>query len=108
MGTEPHGTIGRQDGTFVLSGKALNDILIKVNGDISKIETALGLPLNYLGDNPFIVKFNKYTGLRMSQGSEVGADPDYWMPGGFTSGGIQEAVIDAAPEGTYTFYNLFD
>ena len=108
MGTEPHGTIGRQDGTFVLSGKALNDILIKANGDISKIETALGLPLNYLGDNPFIVKFNKYTGLRMSQGSEIGADPDYWMPGGFTSGGIQEAVIDAAPEGTYTFYNLFD
>ena len=43
----------------------------------------------------------------MPQGNEMGAFPDYWLPGGYTIGGIKEAVIDPAPLGTYTYTHLF-
>jgi hypothetical protein len=36
----------------------------------------------------------------MPSGNELGAN-GHWKPGGFTSGGIKEAVIDPAPKGTY-------
>lgn len=94
-------------GTFVMSGEELNEIIKNANGDVSKIESILGLDKGYLGDNPVIVKFNETTGLRMPQGNELGAYPEFWEPGGFTSGGIKEAVIDPALEGTYTYEHLF-
>jgi len=107
LSSKPKGTIGRKDGTFVLSGKELHKIIKNADGNISKIETVLGIPNGYLGKNPVVVIFDQYSGLRMSQGNELGADPQYWMPGGYTSGGVKEAIIDAAPEGTYSYYNLF-
>ena len=52
-------------------------------------------------------KIRKYSDLRLPQGNELGASPEYWIPGGYTIGGIKEAVIDSAPIGTYTFKHLF-
>lgn len=107
MPTEPTGTIGGKGGTFVMSGDQLNDIISSSNGDISKIEDALGFDRGYLGENPVIVEIHNYAGLRLPQGNELGAFPEYWLPGGYTIGGIKEAVIDPAQRGTYTFRHLF-
>ena len=89
-----------------MSETELNKIIQESDGDVSQIEIALGFDSGYLGENPVIVKFNNVSGLRMPQGNELGADPKYWIPGGYTSGGIKEAVIDPAPEGSYTYYYL--
>ena len=68
----------------------------------------MGFDSGYLGDDPVIVVFEEPSGLRMPDGNEIGAHPNYWIPGGYTSGGIKEAVIDAASKGTYSFYHLFN
>jgi hypothetical protein len=107
MPTEPTGTIGGKGGTFVMSGDQLNDIIKSSKGDISRIEDALGFDRGYLGKNPVIVEIHNYSGLRLPQGNELGAFPEYWLPGGYTIGGIKEAVIDPAQIGTYTFRHLF-
>ena len=107
MPTEPTGTIGGKGGTFVMSGEQLDNIIKSCKGDISKIEDALGFDRGYLGKNPVIVEIHKVSGLRLPRGNELGALPDYWLPGGYTTGGIKEAVVDPAPIGTYTFRHLF-
>ena len=108
ISTEPKGTVGHKGGIFVLSEVELTKIIKEADGDIAKIEKALGFDQGSLGTDPVVVKFLSPTGLRMPDGNELGANRDYWIPGGFTSGGIKEAVIDMAPEGTYTFYHIFD
>ena len=108
MPKEPSGTIGGKGGTFVMSGDELNEIINYANGDISKIEKVLGLDKGYLGDNPVIVTINDSSSVRLPSGNELGAWPEYWEPGGYTSGGIKEAVVNPAPEGTYTFRHLFE
>ena len=107
MPTEPTGTIGGKGGTFVMSGDQLNDIIKSSKGDVSKIEDTLGFGRGYLGKNPVIVQIHKYLGLRLPQGNELGALPEYWLPGGYTIGGIKEAVIEPAPIGTYTCRYIF-
>lgn len=42
-------TIGGKGGTFVMSGDELNEIIQYADGDVSKIETILGLDQGYLG-----------------------------------------------------------
>lgn len=108
MPSEPSGTIGGKGGTFVMSGDELKEIIQNANGDVSKIENALGLDKGYLGNNPVIVTIQDTSGLRIPSGNELGAWPEYWEPGGYTSGGIKEAVINPAKEGTYTYKHLFE
>lgn len=90
-----------------MSADELSNIIEVSNGDVSSIENALGFDKGYLGNDPVICKFDSYSGLRMPQGNELGAYPEYWMPGGYTSGGIKEAAIDPAREGTYSFEHVF-
>ena len=108
MPNEPSGTIGGKGGTFVMSGDILDEIIRYANGDISKIEDALGLDSGYLGKNPVIVMMDDSSNVRMPSGNELGAWPEYWEPGGYTSGGIKEAVIAPVPEGEYTYKFLFE
>ena len=42
----------------------------------------------------------------MPSGKEIGAYDGWWVPGRFTGGGIPEAVIDQAPEGTYIIQTI--
>ena len=108
MPNEPTGTIGGKGGTFVMSGDELNEIIQYADGDVSKIETILGLDQGYLGKNPVIVSIEDTSSLRIPSGNELGAWPEYWEPGGYTSGGIKEAVVNPAAEGTYTYKHLFE
>ena len=82
------------------------DQLIKIDdGDVSKLEDLLGFDRGYLGTNPVRVDIDSPSGLRMPSGNELGAN-NYWEPGGYTSGGVKEAVIDPAPSGTYIVNNI--
>ena len=108
MPSEPSGTIGGKGGTFVMSGDELSEIIRNADGDVSKIERILGLDKGYLGSNPVIVTFQDTSSLRIPSGNELGAWSEYWEPGGYTSGGIKEAVINPAQEGTYTYKHLFE
>ena len=108
MPSEPSGTIGGKGGTFVMSGDELSEIIRNADGDVAKIESVLGLDKGYLGSNPVIVTIQDTSSLRLPSGNELGAWPEYWEPGGYTSGGIKEAVINPAKEGTYTYKHLFE
>ena len=107
MPNEPFGTIGGKGGTFVMSRSELNDIIRNANGEVSKIETLLGLDPGYLGKNPVIVTIKDTSSIRIPSGNELGAWPEYWEPGGYTSGGIKEAVVDPVKEGGYIYEHLF-
>ena len=108
MPSELSGTIGGKGGTFVMSGDELSEIIRNADGDVAKIESVLGLDKGYLGSNPVIVTIQDTSSLRLPSGNELGAWPEYWEPGGYTSGGIKEAVINPAKEGTYTYKHLFE
>ncbi len=108
MPNEPSGTIGGKGGTFVMSRDELDEIIQYANGDISKIEDVLGFDSGYLGKNPVIVMMDDTSNIRIPSGNELGAWPDYWEPGGYTSGGIKEAVIDPVPEGKYIYKFMFE
>ena len=108
MPNEPTGTIGGKGGTFVVSGDELNEIIQYADGDVSKIETILGLDQGYLGENPVVVTIEDTSSIRIPSGNELGAWQEYWEPGGYTSGGVKEAVVSPAAEGTYTYEHLFE
>ena len=88
--------IGPPGGHFVMPKHVADDIVIKSGGDIKKIESLLGLNPGDLGDTPVRIDIYNPTGLRMPSGNEPGAN-EFWLPGGKTSGGIPEAVIDQTP-----------
>ena len=91
MPSEPSGTIGGKGGTFVMSGDELSEIIRNADGDVAKIESVLGLDKGYLGSNPVIVTIQDTSSLRLPSGNELGAWPEYWEPGGYTSGGIKRS-----------------
>lgn len=77
----------------------------QANGDIQVLEQLLGFDLGDLGNAPVRIDISKPHGLRMPTGNERGANP-YWIPGGYTSGGIPEAVIDQVQPENYTVIPL--
>lgn len=64
------------------------------NGNVEVLEELLGLKKCTLGKNPQLVEITKPDGLRMASGNEFTAN-DFWRPGGFTSGGLPEVVINS-------------
>jgi hypothetical protein len=80
-------------GTFVLPKSYVAQGITDSGGDVRKLEQLLGLDKGYLGDNPVLVEVAKPTGLRMPSGNEPGANLR-WTAGGYTSGGVPEAVVD--------------
>ncbi|WP_447890418.1 hypothetical protein [Pseudomonas hormoni] len=69
----------------------LDELYKSTGGNIRAVETKLSLPAGYLdkAQAEVIAKPN----VRMPSGNEVGAFPGYWVPGGYTSGGVPEDVI---------------
>lgn len=64
---------------YVTTPDALNAKIAESNGDVSKLESSLGLDQGTLGDNPIIVGINnpENHGLRMANGQEAGANEFY-------------------------------
>lgn len=90
--------IGRPDGQFVAPNNQIDDLMNKYPNQPREWENALGLDKGSLGDNPYRInvyepeKFNlRETNINMS-GSN-----DKFIPGGKTTGGIDESVIEPIP-----------
>jgi len=97
----PSGSVGRLDGTFVMPKAVADKLIAQADGDIAKFEQLLGLASGYLGISPVRIDIPCPSGLRMPSGNEVSANSQ-WLPGGYTSGGIPEAIIDQVKPDMYT------
>ena len=88
------GNLGRSD-AFVLPKNEFDDILGEVGRDLRKIEEKLGFETGSLGDDAVFaaIKRRDLGEIKMPSGNEGGVNSN-WIPGGKTSGGISEAVVD--------------
>ena len=92
----PDRPVGPPQGTFAMPKATADEMISKANGDVRKLEELLGLNKGDLGDAPVRVDIPEPTGVRMPTGNEPGAN-EFWIPGGYTSGGTPEVVIDQVP-----------
>ncbi|TNH06109.1 hypothetical protein FHQ30_09060 [Pasteurellaceae bacterium Phil11] len=88
----PHksGTIGPEN-AFVLPKTYVENLYKATEGNINLIEDKLGLPSGYLSYAK--VAIIDKPNVKIPSGNEIGAHPDYWTPGGKTSGNVPEAII---------------
>lgn len=99
--------LGWPDGTqFVLPKNEVDNVLNNAGGDLAKLEKELGYNIGSWEDGDYIIMYvnnpKKYN-ISLPSGNEMGAN-DNWIPGGYTSGGIPEAVVydlDNTPEEVY-------
>ncbi|BCZ45186.1 hypothetical protein psyc5s11_12530 [Clostridium gelidum] len=100
--SETNGFIGVPDDNtlFVLPKKYCDGVVSRANGNISIIEKELGFPNGYFSDGGGLVRIDcdDVTGvnLRIPSGNETGAN-SLWLPGGYTSGNVPEAISDIIP-----------
>ena len=93
------GQLGRPDGLFVTTPGAADAIERQAGGDRGKLKELLGIP-DAAWDEPIHrvdIAPGDQKGLRMATGRESGANAMF-VPGGYTSGGVPEAVIDPVPK----------
>ena len=103
----PSGPIGKPgQRIFVLPSKLADDLIVKANGDISMLEKFLALEAGSLGVNPYRIDVLSPQKLYIPTGNEAGAN-DFWIAGGYTGGGVPEAVIDYIPTSDYTAYPIY-
>jgi hypothetical protein len=95
----PTGVIGRTE-TWVMPKSVADEAIAKANGDVGKLEQLLGLSQGQLGKTPVRVDIPSPNGLQMSSGREYGANT-LWNPGGYTNGGLPEAIINPVKPGDY-------
>ena len=89
-----YGTLGPPGGLYVFPKSYVDDVITQSAGDLRLIEKKLGLPEQYLSSGDIqLAEIPNPTGLRMPSGNERGANVQ-WIPGGQTSGGIPEAIIE--------------
>ncbi|MFD2726303.1 DUF6531 domain-containing protein [Hyunsoonleella rubra] len=92
--------VGRPDGQFVAPTNQINNLLKKANGDISIVEKGLGIPDGNWQNKGGLYKIDidnpKNHNMRLPDSNNSGAN-ELFVPGGKTSGGISEAVIDPVP-----------
>ena len=105
--------LGREDNSlYIVPKEYMDSIATSANGNISVFEKRLGFSEGYFQDGGGLVRIDikdpKGYNLRMATGNEAGAN-DFYTPGGFTSGGSPEAVVNNIPNSddfrTITFMN---
>jgi RHS repeat-associated protein len=109
LDNHPPPPVGRPDGQFAMPNDAMNDLLKRTGGDVSKIEKELGIQEGaWKGKELRVIKVDNpgSHNLRVPSGNEGGADPEKWMPGGLTPNGRAEGVLDPVPKGGFSNKNL--
>lgn len=94
-GAASYGTLGPPGG-FVMPASEFRRVMDEAKGNLSVVEDRLGLTRGTLKSDDTLIAFvarKDATGLRVPSGNEGGAN-DNWLPGGITSGGVGEAVMD--------------
>ena len=84
------------DGGVVMPKAEFDRVLPESKGDLRIVETKLGLNQGCLSGSDtmiFLVKPENIKNIRIPSGNEGGANGQ-WIPGGYTNGGIAEAVMD--------------
>ena len=102
----PSGVVGPPGGTFVIPKSLADSLITQSGGNVTELERLLSLKSGTLGTNPVRIDIPSPKGLRIPSGNELGANKQ-WLPGGFTGGGIPEAIINPAKLGTYTVNPIF-
>ena len=100
------GSIGPESGQYATSEEIIEKAIKASDGNPRKLEKLLGLGKGELGENPVVIKPKKVSFLKFPSGNEKGANA-YWNPGGYTSGGIPEVVVNQFAPGEYTFKEAF-
>jgi hypothetical protein len=93
-------SVGRVDGLYVTTRGAMNKLLAQSGGDLGVINQKLG---TFWSEPLYRVDINNplLHNARMPSGLEQGANVNFrW--GGYTSGGMSEAVLDPVPAGGFT------
>ncbi len=102
--------IARADGTmFVIPESFFDDVITKANGDISYIEKVLGYKPGSLQSGYYVaIRINNPSkcDICIPTGNEIGAN-NYWIPGGYTSGDVPEAIVNNVPNDS-SFISLDD
>ena len=60
-----------------------------------------------LGEKPIMLKISEVENIRVPSGNESGAWQGFWEPGGYTQGGIPEAVVDQIKSSNYTVSDIY-
>lgn len=95
-------SIGREDNScFVMPKTVCDDIAKAANGNLAVYEQALGFEPGYFQGHGGLVRIDVLDvadlHIRIPSGNEAGANA-WWLPGGYTSGGVPEAVSDLVPK----------
>ena len=95
-------SIGREDNSCFVMPKSVCDEIAKAGkGKISVYEQALGFEPGYFQGHGGLVRIDVIDvadlHIRIPSGNEAGAN-SWWVPGGYTSGGVPEAVSDLIPK----------
>ncbi len=93
--------IGREDNTLFITSKGyLDAIESSANGDLSVFEEKLGFEEGHFQDGGGLVRIDIKNpsdfNMRIPSGNEAGAN-EYFIPGGYTSGGTPEVVVNNIP-----------
>ncbi|TYQ16962.1 UNVERIFIED_CONTAM: RHS repeat-associated protein [Acetivibrio alkalicellulosi] len=105
--------MGYPDNTMYIARKDYMDkIFNEANGDLSVLEKRLGFDNGYFAGGGGLVRIDIKSPLlhnaRMPSGMEMGANK-YFKWGGYTSGGVPEAVVNRVPNNdgfrTVTFFD---
>ena len=85
---------------FVMPTKYADKVIKNSNGNINYIEEKLGFPKGYFKYGGGLVRIDiedlSDLDLRLPSGNETGAN-SLWIPGGETSGGVPEAILNTVP-----------
>jgi hypothetical protein len=97
------GTLGPSGG-FVMPATEFSELMKSAKGDLKIVENALGLDAGTLSSSDTLIAYierKDLQGLRVPSGNESGVHETLWLPGGYTSGGIPEAVVDFPKDVVY-------
>jgi len=97
------GSLGPDD-AFVMPKSEFDKMLLETGRDLRKIEKKLGFEPNSLSDDAVfaLIKREDVGSFKIPSGNESGVSPTKWLPGGKTSGGISEAIVDLSKKVDYT------
>jgi len=98
-GVPKYGQLGRDDGLFVTTPAAADKAERAAGGDRERLKQLLGIPPESWNEPIMRVDIppGSQKRLRMPSGFEEGANK-LFLWGGYTSGGMPEAVIDPVPQ----------
>ncbi|GHV42131.1 hypothetical protein FACS1894179_10820 [Bacteroidia bacterium] len=91
-----YGTLG-SDECFAMPVSEYNKLRIETGNDLYLIEKKLGLNPGDLTNDDAVIALIKRIDvgeIKIPSGNESGAIPELWLPGGKTTGGYSEAIID--------------